>query len=271
MGGQQTKVARRQAGPAGRARRAAGFTLIELLVVISIVALLVAILLPVLSAARSSALLTICSSNLRSQGQAIHAYTYDYDDQKPTMYYTNAVGNRWQWPSSVLVKQSGQPIGLGILADIEYLLIETLTDESQEVTDDSLTDIDNWRDPSVVTSRSSYLYWWKPRFTIELRNAGVTYDEHFADATMRWCEDNRKTAFSMCVNQAAPHNLIYAGTPQPDRPIEAHPRLGVANVAFLDGSVETTNVDLVRIPSPGGEASYDIAFDAAHALRNPSP
>ena len=56
----------------------AGFTLIELLVVISIIALLIGILLPVLSAARASARLIACKSNLKQQGIGLQTYTADY-------------------------------------------------------------------------------------------------------------------------------------------------------------------------------------------------
>lgn len=60
-----------------------GFTLIELLVVVSIIALLIAILLPAFGAARESAKITQCSSNLRQQGIAVNTYAIDFKDHLP--------------------------------------------------------------------------------------------------------------------------------------------------------------------------------------------
>lgn len=51
-----------------------GFTLIELLVVAAIIALLISILLPSLQAARQQARATVCGSNLRQVGLAVHLY-----------------------------------------------------------------------------------------------------------------------------------------------------------------------------------------------------
>lgn len=58
-------------------RHSRAFTLIELLVVISIIALLIAILLPALSAARRSAMVSQCLSRQKQIGIGVYAYATD--------------------------------------------------------------------------------------------------------------------------------------------------------------------------------------------------
>jgi prepilin-type N-terminal cleavage/methylation domain-containing protein len=56
------------------------FTLIELLVVIAIIALLISILLPALGEARKTARTSLCLSNMRQQGTAMHTYAADFKE-----------------------------------------------------------------------------------------------------------------------------------------------------------------------------------------------
>jgi prepilin-type N-terminal cleavage/methylation domain-containing protein/prepilin-type processing-associated H-X9-DG protein len=62
---------------------ARGFTLIELLVVIAIIAILAAILFPVFAQAREKARQTVCLSNMKQMGLAVHMYAQDYDETLP--------------------------------------------------------------------------------------------------------------------------------------------------------------------------------------------
>lgn len=64
-----------------------GFTLIELLMVIAIILILAAILFPVFANAKSAALKTQCTSQIRQLGISWHLYADDYDDQSVPSYY----------------------------------------------------------------------------------------------------------------------------------------------------------------------------------------
>ena len=88
-----------------------GFTLIELLVVISIIALLVGILLPALGAARRTAQDSVCMSNERQVGIAIHAYAADNQDFVVNAAYAGGTAaNPWNsaaaeyfWTSAITI------------------------------------------------------------------------------------------------------------------------------------------------------------------------
>jgi len=90
-----------QPSPRRRSAREAAFTLVELLVVIAIIALLMAVLLPALSQARARARRTVCLSNLRQLGLAIHTYADDNNGavprgpNQPLPYFSDQEWSEW--------------------------------------------------------------------------------------------------------------------------------------------------------------------------------
>lgn len=64
-------------------RSPSGFTLVELLVATGVLAILIALLFPVFNAARHSARMTACASNLHQVGLALKLYSADYDEHYP--------------------------------------------------------------------------------------------------------------------------------------------------------------------------------------------
>jgi prepilin-type N-terminal cleavage/methylation domain-containing protein len=63
--------------------RKSPFTLIELLVVVAIILVIMGISLGAFSMARTKARQTVCSSNLKQLGIAVHLYANDYSDHLP--------------------------------------------------------------------------------------------------------------------------------------------------------------------------------------------
>lgn len=99
-----------------------GFTLIELLVVITIIALLIGILLPALGAARYQARLTICGTQMRQMGLAVHQYANDHDSDipngpelfSPPFYFGGTLATNQIWVQDAT---SPQYCGIGLVLE----------------------------------------------------------------------------------------------------------------------------------------------------------
>lgn len=73
--------------------RCRAFTLVELLVVIGIIAILIGLMLPTLTRTREQANRTRCAANLRSLGQALHAYAGDNRGDYPRTFFDPTKGD----------------------------------------------------------------------------------------------------------------------------------------------------------------------------------
>ncbi len=107
-----------------RRESGSGFTLIELLVVIAIIAILAALLLPALNRAKEAGRVSVCRSNLRQIGTALHLYFGDYREQFPPSSIVDDNGNQWWVAALGWVGKAGVPGALGydvITAKQRYL------------------------------------------------------------------------------------------------------------------------------------------------------
>ena len=114
------QIGRRRRLTSGRRSRRA-LTLIELLVVIGTLSFLLAMLVPSLSRARGMARRTVCLTNLRSIGAAIHIYAnvnrghIPFGPKAPPMMTTTDLYPSTGAPTTLISLRKGRPVGLGLM------------------------------------------------------------------------------------------------------------------------------------------------------------
>lgn len=237
--------------PSRRAHRGRGFTLVELLVVIAIIGVLMALLLPAVQAARQAASRMSCSNNLRQNALAVHMY----HDSLRSLPPANLVSS---WPKQVM--WFGEVDYATNSADTRNGLLAPWLEKNQAV----------MRCPILDAGQTLALY--------DGAAGGFGYNLNIGQARWSerggvWVEEQTQTTMAtfsstsqtFLMSDSARIQLPYGSQTQPivtqnffiwgpedpfPAPNTQFRHLGsTANVAFLDGHVETLKGVDVAYPS----------------------
>jgi prepilin-type N-terminal cleavage/methylation domain-containing protein/prepilin-type processing-associated H-X9-DG protein len=255
-----------------------GFTLVELLVVIGIIALLISILMPALTKARQQAETVQCAAIMRGMSQAVHMYASENKQSLPPTFggYSNApatgnVATPW------FVGGADGTVFLGHLTrygiKVNAARICPVVFQAQQSFMTANTDHWNYR-YNAVLGGSNYTTHSDPYFSFSYDSATKVAAPRplkmgsFKNSTdtalfleingvNKWAQVGSSHARLQGIDaegkQSTPetdiiHSVKYPGatfsTPWGPRPV----KVGINNVAFVDGSVRTVQMKVDKHP-----------------------